>query len=134
MVHSFFYKHIKKKSMCRMIYKEHLLSRRKRKKTEREGKRKKGIRMGYGVRTPERERWKRKGTHTLGSHLTDGESWWDRGTTNPQRKAQQLEWGGQSRKRVRSHWYHQTQIPQPEMFRWAGWSDTGSGGQFQGED
>ena len=50
-----------------------------------------------GTSTPVRELWKRKGTQTLGSHLTDGEISRSRGTSKPRRKAQQLDWGGQNR-------------------------------------
>ena len=50
--------------------------------------------------TPERELWKKKGTHTLASHLTDREINWREGTSNPLRKAQQPEWRRQSREKV----------------------------------
>ena len=41
--------------------------------------------------TPERELRKRKGTHSLGSHLTNREISRDGGTLKPQSKAQQLD-------------------------------------------
>ena len=69
----------------------------KKKKKERK-KRKKGIRIGPG--TPEKELSKKKGIHTLGGHLTNGEISQDGGTSKPQRRAQQPYWGGQSRERA----------------------------------
>ena len=49
---------------------------------------------------PERELWKKKGTHILGSHLIDGEISWGGGTSKSPRKAQQLDWREQSRVRA----------------------------------
>ena len=57
-------------------------------------------------REREREQWKRKGICTLGSHLSDREIIQDRGTSKPQRKVQQLDWGRKSRERAKHHWYH----------------------------
>ena len=55
-----------------------------------EQKKKRGKRNQDGTDIHERELWKRKGIHTLGSHLTDREINWDGGTSKSPRKAQQL--------------------------------------------
>ena len=60
------------------------------------------------------ELWKRKGTQTLGRHLTIGEISQRRGTSKSLIKVQQLDWGGQSSARG-------AQIictTEPEMLRW----------------
>ena len=67
--------------------------------------------------TPEGELWKRKGNHTLGSHLTDQKISRDGGTSKSQRKTQQLDWGGQSRESLIDHLYYCPQTPQPETPR-----------------
>ena len=53
-----------------------------------------------GTSTLERELLKRKGTHSLGSPLTNAEVSEDRGTSKLLRKGQQLDRGGQSRVRA----------------------------------
>lgn len=80
---------------------------------ERWGKKRNQVRSS----TPRRELWKMKGTCILGSHIPDGEinqRW--RGNFKPQNKAQQPEWGRQSRESHTDHWYHSFQTPQVEIF------------------
>ena len=72
----------------------------------------------------ERDLLKRKGTHTLGSHLIDRKISWDRGTSKSQRKAQQLDWRGQSRVRAEQTSVPQPQTPQSEMLGWGLGSET----------
>ena len=67
---------------------------------QKEKKRAREKRNQDGISNPEREKWKRKGAQMLGSHLADREISRDRGTSKSPWKAQQLDWGGQSRMRV----------------------------------
>ena len=88
-----------------------------------------------GTGIPERELWRRKGTHILGSHLTDGKISQVRGTSKLPRKVQQLDWELQSRVRAAQIiWTTSQDTTAWDARAGAGHWDLGSRGQSQGED
>ena len=94
---------------------------RERETKNREGEKKKRNQNQNGTSTPERELWKKKEACTLGGDLINGENSWDGGgDSKPQRKVQQLDWGGQSREKAL-----QTigaTVPRQHSLRHLGWA------------
>ena len=83
-----------------------------------------------GTSIPERQQWRRKGTHILGSHLTDRKISWGGRTSKSARKVQQLDCKQQSRVRA-AQIIQTTGLDTTAWDAWAGagcW-DSSSGGQ-----
>ena len=111
----------------------HITGRAKGKKREREGREK---RNQDQISTPERELWESKGIRTLGGHLTDRATSWDRGgASRPQKKAHPA--GLRRAKHKREP--HRPLVllpsaPQPVTLRRGLGTKTGFRGHFWGED
>ena len=88
-----------------------------------------------GTSIPEREVWRWKGTHLLGSHLIDGKISWVKGTSKVLIKVQQLGWEQQRRMRTaKIIWTIALDTTAWEDWAGAGHWDSGTGGWSQGED
>ena len=84
---------------------------------------------------PKRELWRRKGTHILGRHLTDGKISWVGGTSKSPGKVKQLDWEQQNRVRAAQIiWTTGLDTTAWDAQVGAGHWDSGSRGQFWGED